>query len=133
MTRGIAVYWQQLAGRWACPGWDKATYTTPVEAMAAGNTYGQKIRAIYNQLCAVSITEVDINKYFQIMSDEPSEPETEEKESVENKPTADKNVTEAEQVVQETDDEKATDLATLIFNVLKKLILMIANLFNKGE
>ena len=33
----------------------------------------------------------------------------------------------------DVDDEKAKDLATLIFNVIKKLIHMFANLFNKGE
>ena len=137
VTRGIAVYWQQLAGRWACPGWDKTAYATPADAMAAGNTYGQKIRTIYNQICAVSVTDADVDKYFPVVSEEPTEPEIEEKDSTENKPIVDKDDTEAEHVVQEpigkTDDEKATDLATLIFNVLKKLILMIANLFNKGE
>ena len=72
VTRGIAPYWQQLAGRWACPGWDKNTYATPAEAMAAGNTYGQKIRTIYTQLCATSVTEEEVQKYFPAVSEEPS-------------------------------------------------------------
>lgn len=64
VTRGIAPYWQQLAGRWAVPGYDKAKYDTPVKAMEAGNTYGQKIRTIYNQLAAVSVTDEDVIELF---------------------------------------------------------------------
>ena len=64
VTRGIAPYWQQLAGRWCCPGYDKNTYDTPEKAMAANNTYGQKIRTIYNQLIGVTVTDVDVDKYF---------------------------------------------------------------------
>ena len=64
VTRGIAPYWQQLAGRWAVPGYDKNTYSTPQKAMEVGNTYGQKIRAIYNQINSVTITEEDVKEYF---------------------------------------------------------------------
>lgn len=64
VTRGIAIYWQQLAGRWAVPGYDKNTYSTPQKAMEAGNTYGQKIRTIYNQLVGTTITDEDIKEIF---------------------------------------------------------------------
>ena len=64
VTRGIAPYWQNLAGRWAVPGYDKNTYATPEDAMNAGNTYGQKIRAIYNQLIAVEVTDQEEETYF---------------------------------------------------------------------
>lgn len=64
VTRGIAPYWQQLAGRWAVPGYDKNTYNTPQKAMEANNTYGQKIRTIYNQLVATTITDEDIKEIF---------------------------------------------------------------------
>lgn len=65
VTRGIALYWQQLAGRWACPGYDTTKYATPADAMAAGNTYGQKIRNIYDRLLATEVTEADVNEYFK--------------------------------------------------------------------
>lgn len=142
VTRGIAPYWQQLAGRWACPGWDKSTYATPAEAMAAGNTYGQKIRTIYTQLCATSVTEEEVQKYFPAVSEEPSKPVVDEKIPEDTKPEPEPGVPEVEQDVpendvnvNESDEEKATDLATLIFNVLKKLVIMLANLFknSKGE
>lgn len=74
VTRGIAPYWQQLAGRWAVPGYDKAKYSTPEEAMKAENTYGQKILNICKQLENTKITEADIKKYFK--TEEPKvEPE----------------------------------------------------------
>lgn len=65
VTRGIATYWQQLAGRWAVPGYDKNTYSTPEAAMNAENTYGQKILKICNQLENTKISEADIKKYFK--------------------------------------------------------------------
>lgn len=64
VTRGIAPHWQQLAGRWAVPGYDKNAYSTPEAAMKAGNTYGQKIRNIYNQLIAIAVTDEDIKAIF---------------------------------------------------------------------
>lgn len=65
VTRGIAPYWQQLAGRWAVPGYDKNTYSTPQKAMEANNTYGQKIRTIYNQLNATEVTDEDVKSLFK--------------------------------------------------------------------
>lgn len=64
VTRGIAPYWQNLAGRWAVPGYDKNTYATPADAMKAGNTYGQKISAICARLISVDVNAADIEKYF---------------------------------------------------------------------
>lgn len=65
VTRGIAPYWQQLAGRWAVPGYDKSKYSTPEAAMKAENTYGQKILNICKQLENTKITKADIKKYFK--------------------------------------------------------------------
>lgn len=64
VTRGIAPNWEQLAGRWAVPGYDKNTYSTPEAAMKAENTYGQKIGKIANGLLNTKITEEDLKKYF---------------------------------------------------------------------
>ena len=116
VTRGIAQYWQQLAGRWACPGYDTTKYATPTEAMAADNTYGQKILRIYNQLLAASITEEEAQKYFEVPHEE-QPPEIEE-------------VPEASE--KEDEEAKTTNLAKLIFEVIKKLVQMFANLFTKN-
>ena len=128
VTRGIAPYWQQLAGRWAVPGYDKNKYDTPEKAMAAGNTYGQKIRTIYTQLCAVTVSEEDVQKYFQTIKEEEQvkpEVDTTEKEPVVVEP----DVIEPE----DNKEDKASSLAELIFNVIKKLVKMFADLFSKGE
>jgi flagellum-specific peptidoglycan hydrolase FlgJ len=116
VTRGIAPYWEQLAGRWAVPGFDG---TDPEAAIKAGTTYGQKILKLRNNLLAVKVTDEDIQKYFPTPKEEPEvEPEI-------------KPIDPDEPNIQ--DDEKAKDLATLIFSVIKNLITMLANLFSKGE
>ena len=132
VTRGIAPYWEQLAGRWAVPGFDG---TDAEAAIKAGTTYGQKILKIRNGLLAVSVTDEDIKKYFPtevepepapIIPDEPKvEPEV--------KPEVEPEVQPVQPDGPDVQDEKATDLATLIFKVIKKLIMMIASLFSKGE
>jgi hypothetical protein len=115
VTRGVATYWQQLAGRWACPGYDTTKYATPADAMAAGNTYGQKIRNIYDRLVATEVTEADVNEYFK--KDTAEEPTTPEEVTPED--------------ITSDSSEQVINLATLIFNVLKKLIQMFADLFSK--
>lgn len=110
VTRGIATYWQQLAGRWAVPGYDKNTYSTPEAAMKAENTYGQKILKLANGLLAISITDADIEKYF------PSE--------VEPEPAP---VTPVE---PDTDDNKIdTDKVNTIMALLEKLLNFFIKLF----
>jgi flagellum-specific peptidoglycan hydrolase FlgJ len=154
VTRGIAIYWQQLAGRWACPGYDTKTYDTPEKAMTAGNTYGQKIRAIYTSIMAIAVSEEDIQKYFPSEVSKQEEPEIKEPEI--------KDPEEIPDVVPETipdsapeavpevipDDiqpepgnqgeedqmeEKTVNVVVTICNVLKKLVAMIIELFSKGD
>lgn len=125
VTRGISTYWQQLAGRWACPGYDKAKYATPAEAMAAGNTYGQKILTLCKSIEAIAVTDEDIKKYFPVETPaEPSQPDVE-------KPEVNEPEVSAPDVPTENTEDKAAGLANLIFEIIKKLIQMFANLFNK--
>lgn len=133
VTRGVAPYWQQLAGRWACPGYTKSKYATPAEAMAAGDTYGQKIRDIYERICAVAVTDEDIQKYFPVIKEKPAKPDEPIVEEKVPETAETPEVTIPEVVTPENAEmeDKATNLATLIFNVIKKLINLLANLFNK--
>ena len=125
VTRGIATYWQQLAGRWACPGYDKAKYATPAEAMAAGNTYGQKILTLCKSIEATAVTDEAIKKYFPVETPaEPSQPDVE-------KPEVNEPEVNAPEVPEENTEDKATGLANLIFEIIKKLIQMFANVFSK--
>ena len=112
VTRGVATYWQQLAGRWACPGYDTTKYAIPADAMAAGNTYGQKIRNIYDRLIATEVSEEELNTYFKV-------------DVSETLPPADSTA--------EADDQKATNIATLIFNTIKKLLQLLVEVFNKSK
>lgn len=108
VTRGIAPYWQQLAGRWAVPGYDKNTYSNPEDAMKAENTYGQKILNICKQLENTKVTESDIKKYFNI--DEPKvEP------------------------IKPKDDDKGIDTEKVnsILDILIKILNFIVNFFEK--
>lgn len=179
VTRGIATYWQQLAGRWACPGYDTKTYDTPEKAMEAGNTYGQKILTICKTLTAVSVTNEDLEKYFPMVKEEtkievvkkdeitdkqtsevvvpsdnaaqdnsvsetkkPEAENTEAKKPVVKEPEITEQEksevdTESTEVVDEVADYVSEDsskqLVLLIFDCLKKLVIALINLFNKGE
>jgi hypothetical protein len=66
-----------LAGRWAYPGYDTKTYSSPIDAMNANNTYGQKILTIKNGIEKVEVSEEDLNLYFKDNNEgkvEPVEP-----------------------------------------------------------
>lgn len=120
VTRGIAPYWQQLAGRWACPGYDTKTYDTPAKAMAANNTYGQKIRAIYNQILGMAVTDADIEKYF------PTElpQEIPDNEPVVTPPT---DIVDTPEKTQDT-----SKIVNIIIEVIKKLLESLIEIFRKG-
>lgn len=139
VTRGIAQYWQQLAGRWAVPGFDG---DSPEKAMVNGTTYGQKIIKIFDQLVAVTITGQDIDKYF------PTQVDTEPEKPVEKLPdvaqddlretdTSEKDISTPEIIepsvpdegqLDETNDEKVESIVDIIIRVLKRL----AEIFLKG-
>lgn len=70
VTRGIATYWEQLAGRWCVPGYDG---NDAEASMRAGTTYGQKIDKIYQGLISTKVTDEDIKKYFSVIDDDNKE------------------------------------------------------------
>ena len=141
VTRGIAPYWQQLAGRWACPGYDKSKYGTPAEAMAAENTYGQKIIKIFKSIEEVIIDEEDLNKYFNKQPEIEEQPEVEEpivepvEPEVEPTPvepdiTPEVTPEDAPMTEEELQDQKAESIADFILKILKKIIQKIASWFS---
>lgn len=50
VTRGSAPNWEDLSGKWAYPGYDKAKYSSLQQALLAGDTYGQRIMVLYNRM-----------------------------------------------------------------------------------
>jgi hypothetical protein len=111
VKRGIAPYWQNLAGRWACPGYNTSVYKTPADAMDAGDTYGQKIRAICVKLCEIEVDEVDIEKYFP--SNKPIVPDT----SVDNMGT------------EYGSNDELEDNMNYVFKIIRKLCEAIIKFF----
>ena len=120
VTRGIALYWQQLAGRWAVPGYDKATYSTSEEAMKAGNTYGQKIRSLYNQLMSMTVTDDEVEEYFG--KDEPAPVDPDVKPDDSDVESDDKE-----------EDQELKDNASFVFKWLRKIIEALISIFSKGD
>lgn len=132
VTRGIAVYWEELAGRWAVPGFDGSDAEAAVKA---GTTYGQKIDKIYQGLVATKSTKTDVAKYFgekapqaqapvEIPVDVPTssvESETATQSPEINQPSVTPDVTE----------DKAESIVQIIIRVVRKLFEMIINNFNK--
>ena len=133
VTRGIAPYWQNLAGRWAVPGYDKNTYSTPEAAMKAENTYGQKILNIRNKLLATEVTDADIEKYFPTPEEPKAEPEVkpeQPKDEVIEEPKVEIEVPKDE---VEADNNKGvdTDKVNTLLDILTKILNLILSFFKK--
>ena len=122
VTRGIAPTWEELAGRWAVPGFDGSD---PEAAIKNGTTYGQKIDKIYNSIIALSVSQEIIEKYFnKVESDvntenqsKPIEPEQPKIERPEN-PSDNKGI-------------DTTKVNTLL-DIITKILTFILNLFKKN-
>jgi hypothetical protein len=54
VVRGSAPNWEDLAGKWAFPGYDRTKYRNLEEALVANDTYGQKIMALFNRLKGIN-------------------------------------------------------------------------------
>lgn len=59
VTRGSAPTWEDLAGKWAVPGYNKSKYSSLEQAMQAGATYGQQIVAIHQQLLQTAVPPIE--------------------------------------------------------------------------
>lgn len=122
VTRGIAVYWEQLAGRWAVPGYDGSD---PAAAMAKGLTYGQKIDNIYEGLMKTKVTKAEIKKYFVDIDTSAEAPV----EKPIEKPV--ESEIQEEPISEET---KVNSIVDIVMKVLKKLAeIFLGSFKNKGE
>jgi hypothetical protein len=139
VTRGIATYWEQLAGRWAVPGFDGDDAEA---AMKAGNTYGQKIDSIHDRLMDTMVSEADIKLYFN------KEESTDEDVTVPDEPIVRPDVPEVAPETPEIKPDEPEDLPedpgnadeptekldvsklNFILDLLTKLLKAIMNFFN---
>ena len=148
VTRGIAPYWEQLAGRWAVPGFDGSDAES---AIKAGNTYGQKILKIRNSLLVTIISDEDAQKYSP--TQETTKTESEKAEVEENTDGKEQETTSQPETVQRdgaetpssnvaetkndstentsVEDEKVANIVEIILKVLEKLFIKLGEIFSK--
>ncbi|HEU4963161.1 MAG TPA: N-acetylmuramoyl-L-alanine amidase [Bacilli bacterium] len=55
IPKGSAPNWEDLAGKWAVPGYDRTKFATLEAALQAGATYGQSIVKLHKQLPATVV------------------------------------------------------------------------------
>lgn len=132
VTRGIAPYWQNLAGRWAVPGYDKNKYDTPEKAMNAENTYGQKIYNLAQQILKVEVTKEEFDDFWGYKEPEVVEPQPQEPEdtTINGTVTKDPVIDENPETTTITESEKKS-LIEWIVATLKLIADIIFKLFNK--
>lgn len=124
VTRGKATTWEELAGKWACPGYDKSKYPTMQAAADDNQTYGQKILAIAEQLRSTEIAEAQINSYYEIIHIEVPEPELPDvsDDSALEEPVV------SDDIVDVSVDSSIDDIDPEKVNFLAKLLKMIIDL-----
>lgn len=123
VARGIAPTWEELAGKWACPGYD-APYTSLEEAAKADKpaTYGQKINNIVDRLLAVEVTDEEIDEFFNAPQD-PDAPENPEPENPEPE--------NPEQPEEPGDEVKKKTIIDILYDLLMLIGKFFAGMFKK--
>ena len=132
VSRGCAPYWQQLAGRWAYPGYEKAKYATAYEAMLGNNTYGQLILIRFGKIVLGEVSEEEIEKYFPkekepVVETPVQEPKEEPKEEVQENT----NSVEPSNPIEVEEPKDSEIDVNKIVALVKKLIEFIIRIFKK--
>ena len=135
VTRGIAKYWEELAGRWAVPGFEG---DDPEAAMQNGMTYGQKIDKLYEQLKATKVTQEDVQTYFPVETPDEQTPPVEELTKPSDEPVQDIPEVEEDDVTVITpgDEEPTEDVqepeVESIVSIILKVLKRLAEIFIKS-
>ena len=117
VTRGIAPTWEELAGRWAVPGFEGSDAQSSINA---GTTYGQKIDKIYQGIVNLSVSEETIEKYFnKVEPQEPTDIEKEEPQKPEVDSTDTNQTTEADKGI---DTEKVNSILDILIRILNYIV-----------
>ena len=69
VSRGSALTWEELTGKWAVPGYDTSVYSSIDEAIKVSTiespvTYGHKILNIAKRLLATEVTQEEIDEFY---------------------------------------------------------------------
>ena len=121
VTRGKAMTWEELTGKWAVPGYDKKVFSSLEEAIKASTvddpkTYGHKILNIAERLEAEEVTQEDIDKFYG--KDTSTEDPDNKGDSETGKP-------------EETPNEPSDTSNNLIVYILKMIWKFIKSLLGK--
>lgn len=55
VKKGSAPHWEDLAGRWAFPGYDRSKYASLEAALRANDSYGQRIIQLHQQVVNITV------------------------------------------------------------------------------
>ena len=116
VSRGIAPTWEDLAGKWACPGYD-SEYSSLEEAAKDGATYGQHIIRISKQLESTEVSSDEINEFYHPtpVNPEPTDPvpvDPTPPEPVDPEPTEPVDPVPSDPISPEPEDPKPTEPST---------------------
>lgn len=125
VSRGIAPTWEDLAGKWACPGYDSG-YSSLEDAAKDGATYGQKILRICKQLEATEITSDEVNEFYHPTPVTPAPTEPEDPKP--NVPTDPK----PEDPKDDT-NEKVNTLLDILLGIFKAIGEFLSSMFSKKK
>lgn len=133
VSRGIAPTWEDLAGKWACPGYDSG-YSSLEDAAKDGATYGQKIIRICKQLEATEVTSDEVNEFYHPT---PVDPEPTDPTPVDPTPTEPEDPKPTEPKPEDPKDdtnEKVNTLLEIIIGIFKAIGEFLNKIFsNKKE
>lgn len=124
VTRGKAMTWEELTGKWAVPGYDNKVFSSLEDAIKESTvkdpkTYGHKIINIAERLAAEEITQADIDKFYD--KEEPAENPDHKTDDTEKR---DDNT-------DVTPSEPSTTINNLITYILKMIWKFIKSLLIK--
>lgn len=135
VSRGIAPTWEDLAGKWACPGYDSG-YSSLEDAAKDGATYGQKILRISKQLEATEVTSDEVNEFYHPT---PVDPEPTDPTPVDPTPTDPENPKPEEPTEPKPEDpkddtnEKVNTLLDIVIGIFKAISEFLSKMFGSKK
>lgn len=135
VSRGIAPTWEDLAGKWACPGYDSG-YSSLEDAAKDGATYGQKILRICKQLEATEVTSDEVNEFYHPT---PVDPEPTDPTPVDPTPTEPTDPKPTEPTDPKPEDpkddtnEKVNTLLDIIIGIFKAIGEFLSKMFSNKK
>ena len=130
VTRGKAKTWEELAGKWAVPGYETSQFNSLEEAIKASTiknpvTYGHKILNIADRLADIEVTQEEIDKFYGVEIEEP----TDEPDAPVNPPEEEEPDTPGEETPDVPDIDEPQKGDSWIVDLLKVIGRAIVNFF----